>query len=183
MGTTLSDLKPPAGAKHKRKRVGRGPGSGSGTTASRGQKGQSSRSGGGMGPWFEGGQMPLQRRLPKRGFVNNFRVEYYPVNVGQLALAFSAGEVVDVAALIAKGLVPRKATHIKVLGSGQLAHSLTVKVQGFSKSGKEKVEAAGGTAVVIDPVKRGRAQAAAAAQATASEQVAEATTSSDVEGS
>jgi len=158
MGTTLSDLKPPAGAKRPRKRVGRGPGSGNGTTAGRGQKGQCSRSGGGMGPWFEGGQMPLQRRLPKRGFVNPFRVEFFGVNVGQVALVFTAGETVDVSMLIAKGMVPRKVTHVKLLGNGQIAHSLTIKVQGASKAAREKIAAAGGDLVVVEPIKRGRKQ-------------------------
>lgn len=165
MGTTLSDLKPPAGAKHKRKRVGRGPGSGNGTTAGRGQKGQGARSGGSMGPWFEGGQMPLQRRLPKRGFVNIFRTEFFPVNVGELALAFGAGQTVDVTVLVAKGMVPRKATHVKILGNGQIAHGLTIQAQGFSKSAKEKIEAAGGTAVVVEPVRHRRAADAAGAKA------------------
>ena len=163
MGTTLSDLKPPAGAKHKRKRKGRGPGSGNGTTAGRGQKGQGARSGGKMGAWFEGGQMPLQRRLPKRGFVNLFRVEYFPVNVGQLALAFTAGETVEIDSLVEKGLVPRKATHVKLLGNGQIAHALTVKVQGFSTAAKEKLEGAGGTAVAVDPIK-GRKKSAESEQ-------------------
>lgn len=156
MGTTLADLKPPVGAKHKKKRLGRGPGSGQGTTAGKGQKGQKSRSGGGMGPWFEGGQMPLQRRLPKRGFVNIFRKEFFPVNVGDLAVSFGAGETVDVTALIEKGLVPRKAVRVKVLGDGQIAHNLTVKVQGFSQSAKTKIEAAGGLIEVVKPVLRKR---------------------------
>lgn len=166
MGTTLSDLKPPAGAKHKRKRVGRGHGSGWGTTAGRGQKGQKSRSGGPMGPWFEGGQMPLQRRLPKRGFVNIFRTEFHPVNVGQLALAFGAGETIDLTTLVEKGLAPRKATHVKILGNGSIAHGVTVKAQGFSKSAKAKIEAAGGTAVVVDPVLRKRAKRGGSSETT-----------------
>lgn len=149
MGRTLSDLSPPVGAKHRRKRVGRGHGSGNGTTAGRGQKGQSSRSGGGMGPWFEGGQMPLQRRLPKRGFRSLFRVEYAPVNVADLVKSFEPGEVVDLQSVKSKGLVPRRAERWKVLGRGDVASALTVQAQGCSTSARQKIEAAGGTVTVL----------------------------------
>ena len=108
--------------------------------------------------------MPLQRRLPKRGFVNIFRKEYFPVNVGEVALAFGAGETVDVAALVKKGMVPRKATRVKVLGNGSIAHGVTVKAQGFSKSAREKIVGAGGSVVVVDPVKHQRRVAPQAAE-------------------
>ena len=154
MGTTLSNLSPPPGAKHKRKRLGRGPGSGQGTTAGKGQKGQKCRSGGGVRPYFEGGQMPLQRRLPKRGFKNPFRVEYDPVNVGRLAEAFGAGDTVDLDLLIARGLVPRKCKRFKVLGSGEIGVALTIRGHGFSKVAKDKILAAGGTVEVVQVAKR-----------------------------
>ena len=154
MGTTLSTLSPPKGARHRRKRLGRGHGSGHGTTAARGTKGQHSRSGVALGGGFEGGQMPLQRRLPKRGFKNPFRVEYDGVNVGQLATRFEAGAVVDVAALRFAGMVPRNAQRVKVLGNGELTHQLTIKVQAFSKTARSKIEGAGGAAEVVAPVGR-----------------------------
>ncbi len=154
MGTTLSNLSPPPGAKHKRKRLGRGPGSGQGTTAGKGQKGQKARSGGGVRPYFEGGQMPLQRRLPKRGFKNPFRVEYDPINVGRLAEAFAAGDTVDLSALLDKGMVPRKCKRFKILGGGELSMALTIKAHGFSKVAKDKILAAGGTAEVVEVAKK-----------------------------
>ena len=156
MGTTLSTLAPPRGAKHAQKRVGRGPGSGQGTTAGRGQKGQGSRSGGVKGKGFEGGQMPLQRRLPKRGFKNPFRVEYVAVNVGELSAGFTPGEVVDPEAMRTRGMAPRRAGLLKILGEGELKHSLTVKAHAFSKSAVEKIQAAGGTVEVL-PQKKGKA--------------------------
>jgi len=158
MGTTLSTLKPPAGAKHNRKRLGRGQGTGQGTTAGRGQKGQGSRSGPDLGRGFEGGQMPLQRRMPKRGFKNIFRVEYAAVNLGALAQRFGAGEVVDPDAIRAKGMAPRKAKLVKVLGNGELPHALTVKAHAFSKSAVEKIQAAGGKVEVIATKKTAKAE-------------------------
>jgi large subunit ribosomal protein L15 len=149
MGTTLSNLAPPRGAKRKRKRLGRGPGSGRGTTAGKGQKGQKSRSGVTLGRGFEGGQMPLQRRLPKIGFKNPFRVEYAAVNVGRIATAFAAGETVDPAALKQKGLAPRSAKLVKVLGNGEIAHALTIRAHAFSSTALEKIQAAGGAAEVV----------------------------------
>lgn len=151
MGTTLSTLAPNPGATRKRKRVGRGPGSGVGKTAGRGQKGQKSRAGHHYAkPGFEGGQMPMQRRLPKRGFANPFRVEAHPVNVAMLEARFDDGQVVDVAALRAAGLVPKKAKVIKILGRGDLNKKLTVQAHRFSESAKDKIEKAGGTAQVVD---------------------------------
>ena len=151
MGTTLSTLSPPKGARHRRKRIGRGPGSGWGTTAGKGQKGQKSRSGKKIGAWFEGGQMPLQRRLPKRGFKNPFRVEYVPVNLDDLARVFAEGETVDPDTLRDRGMVPRRAGRIKILGRGELDFPLEVKAHAFSDSARKKVEAAGGSVEVIPP--------------------------------
>lgn len=148
MGTTLSTLKPPAGARRKRKRVGRGPGSGQGKTSGRGHKGQKARSGGSIRRGFEGGQMPLQRRLPKRGFKNIFRTQVDQVNLDALERVFDAGEV-DPAQMRAKGVVPRKAAVIKVLGRGELSKAFTVKAHRFSKTAREKIEAAGGTVHVL----------------------------------
>ncbi len=147
---TLANLKPFAGSKHREKRVGRGPGSGHGKTSCRGQKGQRARSGGGVPPWFEGGQMPLIRRLPKRGFRNPFRVEYKVVNVGDLARKFSEGATVDVEALKAAGLVKGREVRVKLLGDGEIDFAVTVKVHAVSKSAREKIERAGGRVELIE---------------------------------
>jgi len=163
MGTTLATLQPPAGAKHRRKRLGRGYGSGHGTTAGRGQKGQTARSGAPKGPGFEGGQMPLQRRLPKRGFKNPFRVAYAACNVGDLARLFQAGEVVDLAGLKTRGLVPRRAERWKLLAEGELGHALVVQAQACSAAALAKVAAAGGT-VELPPGRAEEQAARAAAQ-------------------
>jgi large subunit ribosomal protein L15 len=138
----LSDLRPPKGAHKGRKRVGRGTGSGHGMTSGRGTKGQGSRSGGPKGPGFEGGQMPLQRRIPKRGFTNIFRREYAVVNLRDLA-GFTEGSVIDVHALRMAGLIKKEGA-VKVLGQGELKHPITLKVTAVSKSVRQKVEAAGG---------------------------------------
>jgi large subunit ribosomal protein L15 len=162
MGTTLSTLAPPRGAKHAQKRRGRGQGSGQGTTGGRGEKGQGARSGGSTGPGFEGGQMPLQRRLPKRGFKNPFRVEYVAVNVGMLGEKFTAGQMVDPGAIQGSGLAPRKGgLLLKVLGEGEIKHALTVKAHAFSKSAAEKIQAAGGSVEVIPTKARRVAEQAA----------------------
>jgi large subunit ribosomal protein L15 len=144
----LNELKPPEGARKKRKRIGRGEGSGHGGTSTKGHKGYKARSGGKASPGFEGGQMPLQRRLPKRGFRNPFRKEYNIINVRDLA-QFPAGTVVDVAALKSSGLVKRVRWGVKVLGEGTLSHPLTVRAHQFSLAAKSKIEAAGGNAEVI----------------------------------
>ncbi len=149
MGTTLSTLKPPKGARHKRKRVGRGPGSGVGKTSGRGHKGQKARSGGSIRRGFEGGQMPLQRRLPKRGFNNIFRVQVDSVNLDVLDSVFEAGDV-DPAQMRSLGVVPRKAAIIKVLGRGEVTKALNVAAHRFSKTAREKIEAAGGTVRVLE---------------------------------
>ncbi|MBQ6898780.1 MAG: 50S ribosomal protein L15, partial [Clostridia bacterium] len=128
----------------------RGPASGQGKTAGKGHKGQKARAGRGMNPGFEGGQMPLQRRLPKRGFNNIFAKEIAIVNVAALDAAFDNGAVVDAAALIEKGLVKKELDGIKVLAHGELTKKLTVKAHAFSAEAKAKIEAAGGTAEVIE---------------------------------
>jgi large subunit ribosomal protein L15 len=144
----LHRLRPGRGATKARKRVGRGPGSGHGKTSCRGGKGQTARSGGNIQPGFEGGQMPLQRRLPKRGFHNPFSVEYQVVNVGQLE-AFAAGDEVTAAALKARGLIRSAAGRVKVLGDGALTRSLTVRADAVSAAARQKIEAAGGR---VEPV-------------------------------
>ncbi len=144
----LHELSGAIGATKEVKRVGRGHGSGNGKTAGKGHKGQNARSGGGVRPGFEGGQMPLQRRIPKRGFNNIFATEYAIVNVSDLAV-FEAGAVVDAQALIEKGLVKKLYDGVKVLGNGELTNAITVKAAAFSKSAKEKIEQAGGKTEVI----------------------------------
>ncbi len=144
----LSNLSPAPGAVKTRKRLGRGPGSGLGKTSGRGHKGRGSRSGGNTTPGYEGGQMPLQRRVPKRGFRSPFRTEYTLVNLDQLEEKFDAGSVVDRAALQAAGLVKVKGRKVKVLADGTLTKALTVKADKFSAAAKQKLEAAGGAAEV-----------------------------------
>lgn len=144
----LNQLKPPKGATKRRKRVGRGPGSGHGKTACRGHKGSNSRSGGGVPPGFEGGQMPLKRRLPKRGFHNIFKRRFVIINIRDLA-RFEKGSVVDMQTLINSGLVKRYHAGIKVLGEGNIDHPLTLKIHSYSKAAKEKIEAAGGKVEII----------------------------------
>ena len=145
----LNNLRPPRGAQHPRKRVGRGPGSGHGKTASRGTKGAKSRSGFRFKRGFEGGQMPLHRRVPKRGFHNPFRVEYAVVNLDTLGEVFDAGSSVTPDVLRERGLVREAHAPIKVLGRGELAKKLTVQAHKFSGSAAQKIAAAGGEAHVI----------------------------------
>ena len=141
----LHDLKPNEGAKHARKRVGRGNSSGNGTFAGRGMNGQLSRSGGGKGKGFEGGQQPLAMRLPKLpGFRNINRVEYAPVNVSRLDALFDDGDTVNAESLVAKGVIKKTSTLVKVLGDGELTKKLTVSVDKVSASAQAKIEAAGG---------------------------------------
>ena len=141
----LNDLRPAEGSTKARKRLGRGSSSGQGTTAGRGTKGQLSRSGGGKGKGFEGGQQPLAMRLPKLpGFKNRNRVEYAPVNVGRLENLFEDGATVDAEALVAKGVIKHDYIPVKVLGDGELTKKLTVSVDKVSASAKAKIEAAGG---------------------------------------
>lgn len=140
----LHELKPAEGSAKSRKRVGRGNGSGLGNTAGKGHKGQGSRSGGGVRPGFEGGQMPMTRRLPKRGFTNNFGKEYTVINVSDLEERFEQGAEVTIESLFETGLIKKVMDGVKVLGEGELTKSLTVKVQKVSKTAAEKITAAGG---------------------------------------
>lgn len=140
----LSNLKPAPGSKKKIKRVGRGNASGTGTTAGRGTKGQKSRSGGKVPSWFEGGQMPIYRRLPKRGFKNRFRKEYAIINIRDLA-GFESGSVVDRQALKDKGKISSLDVAVKLLANGEIGFPLTVKLDKASGSAVEKIEKAGGT--------------------------------------
>jgi large subunit ribosomal protein L15 len=144
----LNQLSPAEGSTRDRKRKGRGPSSGLGKTAGRGQKGQKSRSGGGVRPGFEGGQMPLTRRLPKRGFTNIFAKVYSEVNLAQLEV-FEADTVVTPELLKEKGIIKKLNDGVKILGKGELNKKLTVKAHKFSKAAQEKIEAAGGKAEVI----------------------------------
>jgi large subunit ribosomal protein L15 len=144
----LDDLRPAIGSNKKRKRVGRGEGSGHGKTSCRGHKGQGSRSGGGTRPGFEGGQMPLQRRLPKRGFHSPFRIHMAVVNLEQLDV-FPSGSDVSPEILAEKGLIRGKSQRVKVLGNGALSKPLTIKAHGFSAKAKEKIEAAGGKIEIL----------------------------------
>ena len=146
----LHDLRPAEGSTKKRRRVGRGISAGQGKTAGRGTKGQRARTGRGIKPYFEGGQLPLVRRLPHtRGFTNIHRVEYAVVNLDALEARFDAGAQVTPAALVERGLV-HQPEHVKVLGSGALSKALTVKAHAFSASAKEKIAAAGGTVEEIN---------------------------------
>ncbi|ACZ19397.1 50S ribosomal protein L15 [Thermanaerovibrio acidaminovorans] len=146
----LHDLSPVPGSNRKPKRIGFGVGSGHGKTACKGTKGHKSRTGGGVRPGFEGGQMPLVRRIPKRGFSNaRHRVVFHGINVGDLNDRFEAGTVVDPAALVAVGLLRRAGVPVKILGDGELTKALTVRAHGFSGSAVKKIEAAGGKTEVI----------------------------------
>jgi large subunit ribosomal protein L15 len=144
----LNELKSPPGANKRVKRVGRGPGSGHGKTSTRGHKGQKSRSGGGIRPGFEGGQMPLQRRIPKRGFTNIFKKEYAIVNVKDLN-TFEDGTVITAALLIEKGLINKEKDGLKVLGDGELEKRLIVKAHKISKQAAQKITDQGGEIEVI----------------------------------
>jgi len=144
----LNELSPPKGSRKPRRRLGRGPGSGRGKTAGRGTKGHNSRSGGGVRPGFEGGQMPIHRRLPKRGFTNIFRKNMAIINIRDLS-KFETGSLVDEAVLIRNGLVNGKNDGIKLLGYGDIKYPLTVKIDRISRSAREKIETAGGNVEVL----------------------------------
>ena len=150
----LSNLKPAKGSTKNRKRIGRGEGSGHGDTATKGHKGQKSRSGGSLPTWFEGGQMPLQRRVPKFGFKNRNRVAYDPINIGRLATLVEEGRVEEGATVSPETLralgIGGKNGRYKILGDGDFAVKLDVHAHAFSKAAREKIEAAGGTATVVD---------------------------------
>ena len=154
MTITLHNLHPNDGATKPKKRLGRGRGSGTGKTSGKGVKGQKARPGHhGARFAFEGGQMPMPRRIPKRGFKNPNRVEAFPINVATLDKTFDAGATVDVDALRAKGLVPKLAEFVKILGEGELSKKLTIKAHAASASAKDKVEKAGGTIEIIQTEK------------------------------
>ena len=162
MSITLHNLHPNEGATKAKKRLGRGRGSGTGKTSGKGVKGQKARPGHhGARFAFEGGQMPMPRRIPKRGFKNFFRIEAFPINVAMLENIFEAGETVDLATLRAKGIVPKKVTHIKILGEGELTKKLTITAHRASETAKDKVTKAGGTITLVETT------IAAAAPATA----------------
>ncbi len=144
----LHELSPAPGSVKDVKRIGRGHGSGNGKTAGKGHKGQNARSGGGVRPGFEGGQMPLQRRIPKRGFNNIFAAKYATVNVSALEV-FKDGTVVDAELLKAQGIIKKELDGVKILGNGDLSKNLTVKAAKFTESAKEKIEKAGGKAEVM----------------------------------
>jgi large subunit ribosomal protein L15 len=150
----LSKLKPAQGATKSRKRIGRGQGSGHGGTATKGHKGQKSRSGASIPVWFEGGQMPIQRRLPKGGFKNRSRVAYDPVNLARLATLVEEGRLAEGAAVTPETLrglgIGGKHGRYKILGDGELTKKLDVSAHAFSKSAREKIEAAGGTVTVVE---------------------------------
>jgi large subunit ribosomal protein L15 len=145
----LNDLRPAPGAKRPRRRVGRGPGSGKGKTAGRGHKGQKSRSGYSRRFGFEGGQMPLVRRIPKRGFFNRFRVEYQVVNLRDLERVFGEGDSVSLEMLTERGLVRRGKHPVKILGAGDLTKKLTVQAHKFSSTAQANIEKAGGSCEVV----------------------------------
>jgi len=144
----LSSLKPPEGSRKKRKRIGRGDGSGHGGTSTKGHKGQNARSGGRVRPGFEGGQMPLSRRLPKRGFRNPFRKNIVTINIDQLR-RFPTGSVIDRDVLLEAGLVKKTGDGIKILGKGSIEYPISVKVDMISRGAKDKIEAAGGSVVEV----------------------------------
>ena len=152
MTISLHNLHPNPGATKTKKRLGRGRGSGTGKTSGKGVKGQKARPGHhGARLAFEGGQMPMPRRIPKRGFTNPFRIEMFPINVATLEAIFEAGATVDLDALRAKGLVPKLVEHVKILGEGEITKQLTVKAYRASATAKEKIEKAGGTVEVAGP--------------------------------
>jgi large subunit ribosomal protein L15 len=160
MTISLHNLKPARGATKTKKRLGRGRGSGTGKTSGKGVKGQKARPGHhGARFAFEGGQMPMPRRIPKRGFKNPNRVEAFPINVSLLDKSFAAGETVDLETLRAKGIVPKLVHTIKILGEGELTKKLTIKAHRASETAKSKIQAAGGSIEIIDT----RAAAATAA--------------------
>ena len=150
MALSLNNLHPAKGSTHKKKRVGRGPGSGLGKTAGRGHKGQKSRSGYSSRPGFEGGQMPLQRRLPKRGFTNIFKKEWIEISLAKIEENFNAGDEITPEVLHKRGLIKKAKHDLVILGTGEVSKSLTISAHRFTKTAKEKIENAGGTAKMIE---------------------------------
>jgi large subunit ribosomal protein L15 len=151
MAIGLNNLRPAEGSTHKKKRVGRGPGSGLGKTAGRGNKGQKSRSGYSGKVGFEGGQMPLQRRLPKRGFTNIFKKQWIEVTLATLEQSFASGDEITPETMHGRGVIAKGKRDIVVLGTGELTKALTVSAHRFTKGARQKIEAAGGTVNVITP--------------------------------
>jgi large subunit ribosomal protein L15 len=149
MALSLNNLHPAPGSTHKKKRVGRGPGSGLGKTAGRGHKGQKSRSGYSSRPGFEGGQMPLQRRLPKRGFTNIFKKQWIEISLEKIEANFNSGDEVTPEILHERGLIKKAKHDLVILGSGEISKSLKISAHRFTKSAKGKIEKAGGTATEI----------------------------------
>jgi large subunit ribosomal protein L15 len=149
MAISLNSLRPAKGSTHKKKRVGRGPGSGMGKTATRGEKGQKSRSGYSRKIGFEGGQMPLHRRLPKRGFTNIFKKKWVEISLASLESHFAAGDEITPEVLHTRGLIKKAKHDVVVLGNGELSKPLRISAHRFTKSAKEKIEKAGGAAVQI----------------------------------
>lgn len=149
MALSLNNLHPAEGSTHKKKRVGRGPGSGLGKTAGRGNKGQKSRSGYSSRPGFEGGQMPLQRRLPKRGFTNIFKKQWLEISLAKIEANFSAGDEVTPEILHERGLIKKAKHDLVILGNGDVTKALKISAHRFTKTAKDKIEKAGGTAIVI----------------------------------
>lgn len=150
MALSLNNLHPTAGSTHKKKRVGRGPGSGLGKTSGRGHKGQKSRSGYSQKIGFEGGQMPLQRRLPKRGFTNIFKKQWVEVSLAKLEESFNAGDEITPEVLHERGLVKKAKHDLVILGTGEISKALKISAHRFTKSAREKIENAGGSAIAID---------------------------------
>src|SRR6476619_153576 len=149
MALSLNNLHPAPGSTHKKKRLGRGPGSGLGKTSGKGHKGQKSRSGYSSRPGFEGGQMPLQRRLPKRGFTNIFKKEWIEISLAKIEENFNAGDEITPAVLHERGLIKKAKHDLVILGTGEVSKSLNISAHRFTKSAKEKIEKAGGTATPI----------------------------------
>lgn len=153
MALSLNNLHPAPGSTHKKKRIGRGPGSGTGKTAGKGHKGQKSRSGYSSKRGFEGGQMPLQRRLPKRGFTNIFKKEWIEISLAKIEESFQAGDDVTPEVLHERGLIKKAKHDLVILGTGEVSKSLNISAHRFTKTAKEKIEKAGGTATVIEKAK------------------------------
>ncbi len=153
MALSLNNLKPAKGSTHKKKRVGRGPGSGLGKTAGRGHKGQKSRSGYSSKIGFEGGQMPLQRRLPKRGFTNIFKKAWLEISLAKIEESFNAGDEVSPEILHERSLIKKAKHDVVILGTGEISKALNISAHRFTKTAKDKIEKAGGTATVIVKVK------------------------------
>jgi len=158
MALALNNLRPADGSTHKKKRVGRGPGSGLGKTAGRGHKGQKSRSGYSRKIGFEGGQMPLQRRLPKRGFTNIFKKQWIEISLAKLEESFNAGDEITPEVLHERGLIKKAKHDLVILGTGEVSKALTISAHRFTKTAKEKIEKAGGSAVAIEKYAKAEAQ-------------------------